>query len=259
MAAWFAALIVLLLFSFYVSADEEKWRERRSEHFIVYFKAAPEDFIDDIKDEAEDYYRKITENLGFVRYDFWLWDKRARFYIYDDSEAYVKETNQPAWSAGVVQYEAKIIRTYPQMAGFFDSVMPHELGHIIFREFIGAKANIPLWFEEGAASYQERSRRLGADKVVIGAQKENSFISLEKLSGMDIRASQDKVSVELFYAEAVSAVNFLISEFGQERFGMFCRDLKDGKSFEAALWRYNCRDIAGLNKKWVEYLKGENY
>ena len=248
-------IIVFLSCSYsYVSADE-KWRERRSEHFIVYFKDVPEDFINEVKDEAEKYYRSITQNLGFTRYDFWLWDKRAKFYIYNDSVDYVKETNQPAWSAGVVHYQEKIIKTYPQMAGFFDSVMPHELGHIIFREFIGEKTKIPLWFEEGVASYQERSKRLGADSIVIKAQAEKRFIPLEQLSEMDIRNNQDKTSAELFYAEAISVVSFIILKLGEEHFTWFCRDIRDGKSFEEALWHFNCRDLSALNKKWVDYLK----
>lgn len=215
----------------------------------------PEDFVSEIEDEAEDYYRTITQNLGFTRYNFWLWDKRAKFYIYNNKEDYAKETNQPSWSAAVVHYQEKIIRTYPQMTGFFDSVMPHELGHIIFREFIGERTRIPLWLEEGVASYQERSKRLAVDSVVKQAQSENRFIPLEELSRLDIRSSQDRALVELFYAEAVSVVNFLITEFSRERFSGFCRDLRDGKTLEDALWRFNCRDLSALNKKWVEYLK----
>ncbi|MDP1853362.1 MAG: peptidase MA family metallohydrolase [Candidatus Omnitrophota bacterium] len=253
----FVFAIVLLFSSLCVSFAEEKWNESRSEHFIVYFRAIPEDFIDEVKNDAEEYYKSITENLGFARYNFWLWDKRAKFYIYNDSGDYIRQTNQPAWSAGAVHYQEKIIMTYPQMAGFFDSVMPHELGHIIFREFIGGGSKIPLWFEEGVASYQERSKRLGADKIVIQAINDKNFIPLEDLSKMDIRNSFNKAAVELFYAEAISVVSFIISEFGKEHFGWFCRDIRDGKAFEDALWRFNCRDLAALNKRWTEYLKNK--
>lgn len=249
--------IVLLSCSFCAGFAEEKWNESRSEHFIIYFRAVPEDFIEDVKNDAEEYYRSITENLGFARYSFWLWDKRAKFYIYNDGEDYVRQTNQPAWSAGAVRYQEKTIMTYPQMAGFFDSVMPHELGHIIFREFIGEGSKIPLWFEEGVASYQERSKRLVADKIVIQAINDKNFISLEDLSKIDIRDSSNRPAVELFYAEAISVVNFMISEFGKERFGWFCRDIKDGKTFESALWRFDCRDLAALNKKWMNHLENK--
>lgn len=234
--------------------NEAKWRERKSEHFIIYFKAADESFVADIIKEAESYYGEITRNLGFTRYNFWLWDNRAKFYIYDDAEDYLAQTNQPSWSAGAANYHDKVIRTYPQMAGFFDSLMPHELGHIIFREFIGNYTRIPLWLDEGVASYQEKSKRFAADSIVRKAISGKRFIPLDVLSKTDIRSSTDTALVELFYAESVSAVNFMITSFGKDRFGSFCRDLKDGKPFEEALARFNCKDSASFSKKWQSYL-----
>lgn len=206
-------------------------------------------------EEAEQYYIQISQDLGLVRFNFWLWENRAKFYIYNDADDYIKHTHQPAWSSAVVDHQKKIIKTYPQASGFFDSLMPHELGHIIFREFIGAKAQIPLWLEEGVASYQEKSKRLTADRIVRKAQVEDKFIPLKELPQINIRDTDDKELVGLFYAEAVSVVNFMISKFGRGRFSWFCRDLRDGKPFEERLWRFNCRDISALNKKWVKYLK----
>ena len=161
---FFVAFIVLFfalcVVSHDVSAKEKKWRQKKSEHFIVYFQDVPNDFIEEIIDEAERHYIKITQNLGFTRYDFWIWDNRAKIYIYDDKDDFINTTNQPQWSGGVVHYQQKIIKTYPQMAGFFDSLLPHELGHIIFREFVGNDTRIPLWLDEGVASYQERTKRI---------------------------------------------------------------------------------------------------
>lgn len=252
-------LILLFIFAAYSlflrAYAEEKWKEKRSEHFIVYYKEVPEDFIADIIDEAEDYYKDITRRMGFVRYDFWTWNNRAKFYIYNDSEDYLKNTNQPSWSAGAVDYRGKIVKTYPQMSGFFDSLMPHEMGHIIFREFIGNKTAVPLWLEEGVASFQEKSKRLVADKVVRQAISNKKFIPLEELSKIDIRNTTDREQVELFYAEAVSVVNYLISEFGDERFAWFCRDLRDGEKVDEALWRFSMRGVSSLNKKWKDYLE----
>ena len=39
------------------------------------------------------------------------------------------------------------------------SLLPHELGHIIFREFIGLESNCPSWLDEGVAMYQEKLKR----------------------------------------------------------------------------------------------------
>ncbi|MFQ5680479.1 MAG: peptidase MA family metallohydrolase [Candidatus Omnitrophota bacterium] len=250
-------IVLAVCLSCSAASAGEKWKEKRSEHFIVYYKDVPRDFIKEVVGEAERYYVKITRNLGFTRYKFWLWDNRAKFYIYNDKEDYVSSTHQPAWSGGVVHYQNKIIRAYPQSAGFFDSLMPHELGHIVFREFIGDRARVPLWLEEGVASYQERAKRVGADAAVKAALADGRFMALDKLSAFDVRKTKDKEVARLFYSEAISAVSFLIDKFGKGRFVWFCRDLRDGKTFKDGLWRFGCRDLKCLNKKWLRYLEGK--
>ena len=77
----------------------EQWNERKSSHFVIYFKDAPDDFIDNVIDTAEEYYREITSDLGFTRYGSWTWEERAKIYIYKDAEDYVQTTKQPGWSS----------------------------------------------------------------------------------------------------------------------------------------------------------------
>ena len=67
--------------------------------------------IRDIEDELNPglNYDKIADDLGFRRFDFWLWDKRAKIYIYDDVRSYQAATNQPSWSSGCAIIKDKII------------------------------------------------------------------------------------------------------------------------------------------------------
>ncbi|MCM8780811.1 MAG: hypothetical protein NC908_02675, partial [Candidatus Omnitrophica bacterium] len=66
----------------------------------------------------------------------------------------------------------------------------------------------------------------------------------------------DTDMVNLFYAEAVDVVNYLIREFGVERFAFFCRNLRDKKDFAAALSSsYPFGDIQQLDKAWQRFLK----
>ena len=140
----------LILNSANLSAfDEKGWSVEKSAHFIVYYKKAQEKFIAQTIDGAEEYYKSIANNLGFNRYEFWTWDKRAKIYIYNDAQDYQEKTGKPAWSGGHAYYHEKVIETYPWAGGFFDSLLPHELGHIIFREFIGPQSNTPYGWMKG--------------------------------------------------------------------------------------------------------------
>lgn len=234
----------------------EEWQARRSSHFIVYYKEAPEDFIENVIDAAEDYYNSITNDLGFTRYDAWGWDERAKIYIYNDKQEFINATTQPSWAGGSAHIKEKKISTFILEAGFFDSMLPHELGHIIFREFVGERDDLPRWLEEGVASYSEKSRRFTAGKIVKLAIENKKFIPLTELSKINLSALQDKESVDLFYAESASLVYFLLTKFNRYNFIDFCNALKRGESFDTALHRGYPRfdNLADLDKQWQRYL-----
>lgn len=253
-----SVIVLLLSFNGYAQEDD-KWHIAKSTHFIIYYKDVPDDFVNKILDRAEDCYNKITNDLGFTRYNFWLWENRAKIYVYDDVEEYRTKTGQPSWSSGCVSIKDKTIKTYPLASGFFDTLLPHELGHIIFREFVGFyNRNIPLWLDEGVASYQEMTKRFAAKGYVRKAIKDNKFIPLDRLSNINLTFVQDQETVTIFYSEAVNLIDYLIGQFGNSNFVNFCRALKDGKTLEQAIsYTYPFRNLVELNNAWLRYLKNE--
>ena len=240
-----------------LSADEQaKWNIEKSTHFVVYYKTASKDFVDTLINYSENYYNKIADDLGFRRFDFWLWEKRAKIYIYDDGEDFHKGTGFPVWVAGIASTKDKVIYTYPYAKGFFETVLPHEMGHLVFREFVGVNnALVPVWLDEGVASFQERGRVEVSERIVKNAIKSSSFIPLDKLTTMDPRRISDHNTVNLFYAEAVSLVQYLINSYGRDNFISFCQRLRDGKNLETALRSsYNFDNLGAFNEAWRKYL-----
>jgi len=236
---------------------ETKFEKSTSRHFEVYHeKGVAEDFVKEVIGFAEKYYEELTERLGFVRYDYWTWDDRAKIYVYADQASYLEDTGQPAWSGGLADYRAKSIRTFPRSAGFFDSLLPHEIGHIVFREVIGSHS-VPLWLEEGVACYLEPARRFGAGKAVQQAIEDGTFIPLERLNTMDVRTLSDDAQVELFYAESVSLLTFIVEEFGVDRFNRICDRVREGRSFERALQLtlFGVQRLEDLAEMWEDSLK----
>lgn len=252
----FIAGIFSLSFLTVVLAKADDWNITKSTHFIVYYKNAPQDFLERLILRAENYYDEIANNLGFRRFNFWLWDNRAKFYIYDNALSYQADTDQPSWSAGCAAARDKIIRTFPDALGFFDSVLPHEMGHIIFREFVGFdNYAVPVWLDEGVASYQENLKRSLAKEIVKQALQEGTFMDWEELSGFNPQSSQDAQSVTIFYAESASIIEFLIKEFGSDNFVLFCQNLRDKKDLDRALRSvYSFGDVKGLQQAWQKYL-----
>jgi len=256
----FILILAIFCLPFYSAlAQDDGWLIAKSTHFIVYYKNAPSDFIERLIEKAEEYYDKIADNLGFRRNDFWLWDNRAKIYIDDDAEDYQAATGQPAWSMGAAIPKDKVIRTFPGIPGFFETTLPHEMGHIIFREFVGFDNNaLPLWLDEGVASYQENFRHLTANRLVRKAIENDKFINLEALSKLNPQKMQDKELVNIFYAEAVSIIDYLVKEFSEDNFVRFCYYLRDTKNLQKSITSaYPFRNMQELDQAWQRYLKYE--
>jgi hypothetical protein len=253
----FLFVIALLLVSVSLFAETGDWANTKSTHFIVYYKNAPDNFIKQLTDGAEGYYNSITSELGFVRYDFWLWDQRAMIYIYDDAKTYQIATGQPAWSGGCAFIEEKKICTFAdaKRLDFFDTTLPHELGHIIFREFVGFdNYAVPSWLAEGVASYHQKTKYSDADRIVRASINTGSFIDLERLSGLYPQSMAEN-QVTLFYMESVSIIDYLLKRFGKENFALFCQNLRDKKDLKSALaYVYSFGSIQELEQAWKKYL-----
>jgi hypothetical protein len=215
---------------------EDKWQESKSTHFIIYYNNASQDFIQKVVDESEKHYNEIAGSLGFNRYDFWLWDNRAKIYIHDSANLYQSATGQPGWSGGMSEPAQKVIHSFIMAQGFFEHLLPHEIGHIIFREFVGFFNDaIPDWLDEGVVSYQESLNNPAMKMAISKATSQGRLIGLNKLFSMKPYSMQDTDMVGLFYAESASLVDYLIKEFGRDKFVAFCQDLRDKKNFLRAL------------------------
>lgn len=238
-------------------AQGVKWNISKSEHFIIYYKNAPEDLIARVATNVEGYYNEIADNLGFTRFNFWLWDNRAKIYVYDNAKDYQVSTGLPQWSGGGTQMAMKTISTYPGAPGFFERVLPHEMGHIIFREFVGFNnPAVPLWLDEGVAMYQERDKSVYNYGYLRQAMAQGTFMNITQLSAYNVSTSTDQMKVQLYYIESLSIVTYLIREFGRDRFVIFCQNLRDKLNLEHAIASsYDLSNLKELDSAWQAYVR----
>ncbi len=251
--------IFYLLFSVTISYSQE-WREIKSEHFIVYF-VDNQDFAKDVSRQAEIYYKRIASELGYQRYSgFWTWDHRAKITIYPDRKTFLKKTGQPDWSEGMAKYAEKEIVSYAWSDGFLKMLLPHEMTHLIFRDYVGFKGEVPLWLDEGVAQWMEPHKRKAVKAAIGRLAQSRKLLSLNQMMILDVRKSNDPELVQTYYVQAVSLVGFLITKYSAARFNMFCRQLRDGKSIENSLkfaYPVSIRSIKDLEEKWKKYIMEE--
>lgn len=254
---------LLLLFFFLntcwaTNAFAQEWLEKKSRHVIVYYQEKlASGYAKEVLSRTETYYKTIINNLGFRRFDFWTWDNRCKIFLYSSQEKYYNGKQRPHWSGGQVNIRERAISSWVEGEGFLDSVLPHEMGHLIFREFVGYQKKLPLWLDEGIACFGEIKSRPERLRIARSLVKSKMYIPLEKLT----RMNDSKVIIlpTIFYAQAASVVNFLLKSYGKNGFLDFSREIRDGEDWQEALRKiYGFKDIFAMEKAWTAYLKDEN-
>ena len=253
-------LKLLVLFMFMpviIFAQEKNWSIFKSTHFLVFYRQASRELLDQLIQKAEMYYNEITDDFGFNRFNFWTWDNRAKIYLFDTQEEYRKVNSNLDWSVGLVTVGNKSIQSYLTAPGLGDNVLEHELAHIIFREMVGFNnPAVPLWLEEGVATFQERRSKNQSVKSYLSAKlRANTFMSLNQLNSFNPISAKDERLIELFYLESCSLLQYLIEEFGKDKFVLFCQYLRDYRDLTRVFrLTYSFDNLAELESAWMAHI-----
>lgn len=251
----FKLFLIFVFIPLIALALDQSWQVHKSTHFLIYYKNAKEATLNELALKVEDYYNKITDDLGFRRFNFWTWDNRAKIYLFDNQQEYMSQTGEPDWSAGQAQVNSKLIQTFVTARGFLDNVLPHELAHIIFREMVGFdNSSIPLWLDEGVASYQEQEHSFVKEDLA-NKIRQGDFISFDNLNKFEVADLRTTNDVVLFYTESYSLVKYLIEEFGKDQFVLFCQNIRDKQDLARSLRSvYPFNNLADFESAWKNYI-----
>lgn len=230
-----------------------EWEKYSSSHFIIYFrKEIPKDYVKKVSEKAEEYYVSLADNFGFKLSDSWSWDKRVQIYIFKDEQEFKQDAGQRPWASGSVNISKKIIKSYPSSEDFLERVLPHELGHLVFRALAGHQNNIPLWLDEGIAISQEKAGIKSYSIMMRDFLKNHDPIPIEKMNAITPRTL---IVPQIVYPQAASIVDFLLTEFKKEKFQKLCKYLRSGYSLRRALAAaYGFKDFDDLSRAWRAYL-----
>lgn len=178
--------------------------------------------------------------------------------LFRTKETYTSYTNRPSWSVASTDVSAQSIFILENSN--FKTNFIHELSHIYFDGFF-LPGRPPLWLSEGFAVYiQSQSQEEKEKKWLkpfLDKFSKGEYISFDEfISANDLR-NYSKEDVSLWYAQAYSVVDFLLTSKTRDEFFQFCKNLKEGMAPSRSLYRaYGMpfNKISSLEYAWQGYL-----
>ncbi|MDP3789046.1 MAG: peptidase MA family metallohydrolase [Candidatus Omnitrophota bacterium] len=210
----------------------------------------------------EEYYRRFLKDLDCGS----MLKKKPQVYIFASYQDYLDNLSRLGYNVantgGIATRRSarKPAEIYSFLSNnLLDEVLPHEITHLLFKEIVaGLKvdANVPLWLNEGMATYEETSDHYTAQvKEALAKGVLMPAAEIVKYSSYPA----DLGTNSLFYAESASLVDFLLSEYGGAKFTSFSRKMvSGGKNINEALYSTyypRLKDVSQLNDAWLKFLK----
>ncbi|HET7704106.1 MAG TPA: peptidase MA family metallohydrolase [Candidatus Limnocylindrales bacterium] len=180
------------------------------------------------------------------------------FFIYGD-EATFRGALGPATRENVGGQAHPSIRTLFALitpgeidASWVESVVPHELTHLVFATAVdNPYHDPPHWLNEGLAVYLADGYDADNRAQVRAAARAGSIIPLDGLAGA-FPTTRDRFF--LAYAESVSAVDRIVRVNGREALIKLIRSYADGVSDDDAFRAALGQDVAGFEADWLAEL-----
>ncbi|MBU1912633.1 MAG: hypothetical protein KKB22_03775 [Candidatus Omnitrophica bacterium] len=231
------------------------WFLRESEHFSIFYRDLSQAKI--VGDKAEYYFEKIVYDLGYEK-DL-KWDKKCQVFIVESTDKWKDFLKGVGFNSDLIggfvpNYGEKEMFLCAISDGYLALTFPHELTHLIFKDIAG-KNTIPLWLNEGLANYEANLTSI-SNELLTKSIKRGTHILLGDLLRITVYP-EGKETRELFYAQSEKLVEFLIAQYGREKFRKFCDLILKDKAFKdviSVVYAKDFKDIEDFNIKLVEYI-----
>lgn len=257
------------IYKFYSAVYEKNkdFQEYESEHFRLRLK--PEDEI--LKDYALEGLEKIYQNIGK---EFNCFPKeKILVEIYESKENFLLASTlsekevETSGAIGICKFNRLMIIS-PRLLAFgyrwLDS-LSHEYVHYLVNRL--TLSHCPLWLHEGIAKYFDRkwleevstSTQFtyftpAYENLLANAYRENKLISFSRMSPSLVKLnSQEEVS--LAFAQVSHTVDYLLRNYGKEKFLLLLNELKTTENEDIAFQKIYGLTQERIEKDWQNSLK----
>ncbi len=224
---------------------EGGFTNKEGSHFNVRYEGGESDvaghLVAIILEEA---YQKIGTDLGFYPED-------SITTILYSSEQFRDVTRAPSWSGAI--YDGKIrvpVGGVRERSDVLEKVIFHEYTHAVVHRMSGGK--VPTWLNEGIAQYEE-GRLSEREDVFRYLAVARNLVPLNYLEGSFMGLTQEQAVIA--YAEGLSAVMYIMNEYGVGMLSRLISSYKDGKGSEAAIKETFQMTYKEFQESWIRSLR----
>ncbi len=229
--------------------DRYQWRSLIQGDITLYWYQGGESFAQEIMITAQEALVRLAEDTGAYLV------RPIKVYIYASSQDLLGAMIFPQeWTGGVAYttYGTLAIGINTGILEWGKRAIVHELAHLVTHQMTSNPYNfLPTWLSEGLSVYAEGEPEAAYNTYLNQAILQDALISVRSLSSpFSAYADQSYLS----YAQSRSLVDFMISQYGQDRMLELLDTFKQGSGYDAALMKVYGFDMDGLDALWRDYV-----
>jgi tetratricopeptide (TPR) repeat protein len=227
-------------------------------HFRIKFEGSENrDLYKTALDILEEAYSEVGKILSFYP------DHEIIVFLYTGQQ-FFDVTRAPAWSGGIFDGKIRIpAKGYEDHLERLKQILFHEYTHAVIHQMTEQEVSrvdrklgsgVPTWLHEGIAQYMEPDgMRDNVDLRLEKLVQQGVFVDLPKLQGSFLGFNTQLAG--LAYDESLSAVKFMIDEFGPYSVQRLLAALAHQKNMDEAMREAIFISYEEFQARWKEHLK----
>lgn len=225
--------------------DRFSWQSVTAGLVTIHWFQGSDSFAQQLANYGQNGIAKSAKFLGTSE------TKPVDFYVYPSQAAFAAGLSVPETIGGQADPDTRTCFALiaPTNLAYGSSVVPHELTHIVFGDIVtNPYHSPPRWLNEGLAVYLSEGYGSDNRQLVTQAAHGGTLAPLAALAGY---FALDQNRIYLSYAEAVSAVDFMVRKYGQaaiqKLLKTYAANATDDEAFQAAFGL----NVAAFDKAWM--------
>ena len=225
------------------------WQSLSKGDLTLFWYEGNDSFARELIDTCQQGLIRLTHNIGTCP------EKLIKVYVYASAKDLQGAMIFPReWTGGAAFTEFSVIAIgiSPDQLEWGKRALVHELTHLVVHQAtFSPYGKLPTWLDEGLAMYNEGELGPYFRAYLGKAISEDKLISVRSLCSP---FSAEPEKAYLSYAQSYSLVEYLLSNYGQDKMLNLLTLIKEGDTYDGALTQVYGFDIDGLDARWRETL-----